>query len=156
MAGHRAPRTGPPRTVSNSLLGKTLLSLRSKSTSLPPESEEWELWGVAVPRGEEHSLNAGASLPRRCLQTSGTRSKNWMHAGAFGEGRLWQEQHPYLQGRHQSYRGRALQGRRCCRSRGWPGGHHPGVPGQRGFPDLRKEVRAQRGPGDQQGQARPH
>lgn len=131
-------RTGPPRTTLNLPLGKTLLSVRSRSTSLPPESEEWELWGVAVPRGEEHSLNARASLPSNCLQISGTQSKNYTYSGAFGEGRLWQGQDSYLRWRHQSYRGRALQGHRYCCSRGWPGGHHPVTPGQKDFPDLRK------------------
>lgn len=62
-----------------------------------------------------------------------------MHSRALGEGRLGQGQDSYLQWRRQSYRGRALQGRRDCRSRDWPGGHHPGVPGQKGFPDLREK-----------------
>lgn len=59
-------RPPPPRSTLNSPLGKTLLSVRSRSKSLPPESEEWELWGVAVPRGGEVNLSAGTSLP--CLQ----------------------------------------------------------------------------------------
>lgn len=77
-----------PRTALNPPLGKTLLSVRSRSTSLPPESEEWELWGVAVPRGEEHSLNARASLLSHCLQISGTQSTpHTLEKGGCGRGR---------------------------------------------------------------------
>lgn len=64
----------PPRSTLNSPLGKTLLSVRSRSKSLPPESEEWELWGVAVPRGGEVNLSAGTSLPLSA--DSGNRSGN--------------------------------------------------------------------------------
>lgn len=65
-----------------------------------------------------------------------------MHSGAFGEGRLRRGQDFYLKWRNQSYLERALQGRRNCRSRGWPDGHHPVAPGQKGFPGLRKEVKS--------------
>lgn len=35
----------------HSPLEKSLLSVGSRSTSLPPESEGWELWEAPVPRG---------------------------------------------------------------------------------------------------------
>lgn len=44
---------GQTRPMGHSLhspLEKSLLSVGSRSTSLPPESEEWGLWEVAVPR----------------------------------------------------------------------------------------------------------
>lgn len=63
-------------TSLDSPLGKSLLSVGSRSTSLPPESEEWELREAPVPGGWGQSKSpAGPPSAEPCCWLSGHTSQ---------------------------------------------------------------------------------
>lgn len=142
--GRTSPR-GPGGSL-HSPLQKSLLSLGSRSTSLPPESEEWGLWEVPVPRGDGGRVSPPASphllgdwllgvsghatqpapVPPKSL---GSSAGNQGLRDIWGKGGCGPDEGAHLWWRHRSCRGRGLRGRSCRGSRGWVAGTPPASPG---------------------------